>query len=515
MPFRRIRNHGQFARLSAHLIAATALLCLTGSQLVSAQAPPSSSSALQEIESALRMQQYDQAIQQSQAALRESPDDKRVWSLEGMAWAGKASSTEALKAYHHALTLDPRYLPALEGAAQIEYQRRTPAAKPLLLRILAQRPGDPTSNTMLGILEYAAKDCAKAIQHFALGGTVLASQPDALGAYGVCLAQSGHSPEAIPIFQQALNAGSSATATRYNLALAQWKANRPEQALDTLQPLLQSNQESDAVLLAADIDEAMHHTQQAIDLLRKTILANPKNIDAYLAFASLSYDHASMQVGIDIINAGLTQLPNEARLYQVRGVLYIQLAKFDEAAADFERASQLNPRLPMLGTAEGLAASQQHNDAEAIARFRRAVKAQPKDAFTHYLLAEALSQEGPADGTPDSVEEIASAKEACRLDPTMLACHDLLASIYLEFDHPKSAEAEARAALAIDANDPQAIYHLILALRTTVDKAQLASLLKRLAEARAAAHEKEIHDRRFALQEVPQTPAPAEPSSPQ
>ena len=472
-------------------------------QLASAQSSSAGNSGLVAIESALQAQQYDQAIQLSEAELRKTPADKRLWALEGMAWSGKASPGEALKAYNHALTLDRQYIPALEGAAQIEYERRSAAAVSLLQSILAVHPDDPTASTMLGALDYAAKDCEGAIRSFSHGGAVLSSQSAALSAYGACLAQASRFQEAIPRFEQALALSSSTSATRYNLALAQWKVNQPEQALATLQPLLQNGHEHDAILLASDIYESTSHTQSAIDLLRNAILANPRDVDAYLAFASLSYDHASMQVGIDIINAGLTQLPNEARLYQVRGILFIQLALFNEAAADFEKASKLNPRLPMLGTAEALAASQQHNDSEAIAKFRRAVQAQPNDALTQYLLAEALSLKGPPDGSQDAIEEIAAARKACRLAPTMTTCHDLLASIYLQSNNTKQAAEESRIALAIDANDQQAIYHLILALRKTNDKAQLAPLLKRLAEVRSASHEEEIHNRRFALQEVP------------
>ena len=489
-------------------------LTLLALPFASAQSRPDGQ--LLAIEQALRAQQYDQAIQLARSELQKTPNDKRLLTLEGMAWNLKASPAEALKAYNHALTLDPRYLPALEGAAQLEYQRHSPAAKALLQRILALHPEDPTANTMIGFLSYASGDCKAAIPAFARGGGVLASQPATLSAYGTCLAQAGQYQQAISIFQQALDTGADAAVTRYNLALAQWKANNTDQALATLQPLLQDRRQTDAILLAADIYETSNHTQQAIDLLRSAILANPKEVAPYLAFASLSYDHASMQVGIDIINAGLTQLPNEPRLYQVRGILYIQFARFDEAAADFEKASELDPRLPMLGTSQALAASQRHNDREAIAGFRSAVKTQPKDALTHYLLAEALSLEGPPDGSSDAREEITAAQEACRLDPRMTACHDLLAGLYIQSNETGLATQEARAALAIDPNDQQAIYHLILALRKTSDRTQLAPLLKRLAEVRAANHEREIHSGRFALQELPpSTPATSTAANPQ
>jgi tetratricopeptide (TPR) repeat protein len=421
-----------------------------------------------------------------------------------MAYAGKGASSSALDSYQHALALDRTYLPALEGAAQIEYQQRSPAAKPLLLKVLAQLPDDPTSHSMLAFLDYSAKDCPAAIPHFEKGGEVLAKQPIALAAYGACLAEGGHYDQAIPMFQQALRGEPSMEGVRFNLALAQWKANQPQEALSTLQPAIAAARaKNDALLLAADIYESTNETQQAIDLIRKAILTDPTNVDAYLDFADLSYDHGSMQVGIDILNTGLTQLPNEGRLYLARGILYTQLGKFDAATEDFATANRLDPNLTVIGAAEGLVASQQHKPDEALRAFRAAAKAQPKDALTQYLLAEALSQESPHPDSSDYVEEVQAAKLACRLNPSMVAAHDLLATIYLREGGTSLAIEQSKAALAIDPKDRQAIYHLVLALRKTGERDQISALLKQLAALRNETQSEARENKRYQLQEIP------------
>jgi tetratricopeptide (TPR) repeat protein len=238
-------------------------------------------------------------------------------------------------------------------------------------------------------------------------------------------------------------------------------------------------------------------------LLRKAILSDPKNVDAYLDFANLSYDHASMQVGIDILNDGIGQLPNEARLYLVRGILYTQLGKFDEAAEDFETANRLDPKLSVLGAVQGLAASQQHKSVEARTAFRAAARAHPKDALTQYLLAEALSQESPHQGSSDYAEELVAAKRACDLDPSMVAAHDLLATIYLRDGHTSLAIEQSNAALAVDPKDQQAIFHLVLGLRKTGQKDQISALLKRLAALRNATQSEATQSKRYQLQEIP------------
>ena len=464
------------------------------------------------IANALRNRDFAQALSLSQTALARQPGDYRIWTLRGMATAAMGNLPQALSAYQHALQLAPAYLPALEGAAQSEFQMGHDAARPLLLRVLAQRPDDPTSHAMLGVLDYRKNNCADAVDHFQRAAGVMAGQPGALTEYGSCLAILKHDEDAVAAFAEALSVDPTKREARYNLALAQWNAHHAEDALATLQPLIETTPvEQDALALAAEILESKGDTPRAIELLRKAILANPKNVDPYLQFATLSYDHASPQVGIDILNAGLSQLPNEPRLYLVRGVLLTQLGEFTRAAEDFDTASRIDPQLLFLGVAEGLVKSQQHKSAEALAEFRAAVKAHPNEAYAQYLLAEELLEEGRPEGSPEYKEEVEAAKRAVKLDPGLVAAHDLLSTIYLENGHTDLAVEHGRAALALDANDQQAVYHLIVALRKTDQKDQVPALLKRLVELRTNAKTDQMTGNRYRLFEVPTSSSPTLP----
>jgi len=456
------------------------------------------------IASALRDRDFAQALSLSQAALSRRPDDYRIWTLRGMATSGMGNVPQALSAYQHALKLAPTYLPALEGAAQSEFQLGHDAARPLLLSILAQRPDDATSHAMLGVIEYRKKNCADAVDHFQKAAAVIATQPEALTEYGTCLAALKRGQDAVAAFSHALALDPAKHEARYNLALAQWDAQLSEDALATLQPLIEATPvEEDALALAAEILETKGDTDHAIELLRKAILANPKSVDSYVQFATLSYDHASPQVGIDIVNIGLAQLPDEPRLYLVRGVLLTQLGEFARAAEDFDRASRIDPQLSFLGVAEGLVKSQQHRSKEALAEFRAAVKAHPNDAFAQYLLAEALLEEGKPEGSPEYKEELEAATRAVKLDPRLVTAHDLLSGLYYERGQADLSIEQSRASLALDPNDQQAVYHLILVLRSAGDKEQVAALLKRLVEIRARPQADESGKTRYRLYEHP------------
>src|SRR4051794_20664242 len=74
------------------------------------------------IESALREHDYQNAVQLAQSAAQQSPKNPRLWALQGIALSGLGRRHDALVAYNRALAISPDYLPALEGAAELEYQ---------------------------------------------------------------------------------------------------------------------------------------------------------------------------------------------------------------------------------------------------------------------------------------------------------------------------------------------------------------------------------------------------------
>jgi cytochrome c-type biogenesis protein CcmH/NrfG len=107
------------------------------------------------ISSALRSGQFDQALQQLlQPELQQNPRNAQLWALDGIALSGKGDKKNALSAFRHALGISPDYLPALEGAAQIEYDSGDKDAVSLLQHILQLRPHESTSHAMLASLAY-------------------------------------------------------------------------------------------------------------------------------------------------------------------------------------------------------------------------------------------------------------------------------------------------------------------------------------------------------------------------
>jgi tetratricopeptide (TPR) repeat protein len=455
------------------------------------------------IEAALREHDFESAIRLAESAIQQSPRNPKLWTLEGIALSGAGRQQEALKAYDSALAISPDYLPALEGAAELEYQAESKRAMPLLEKIVKLRPDDPTANAMLGVLKYKQHDCAAAAKHFRIASRIISSQPAALAQYGSCLMDLDKAEDALPVFQQLLDSNPNDPHARYNLAVVQVAGQKPKDAIETLQPLLAAEQPDPDVLdLASSAYEESGDTPKAVALLRQAIVIDPKRIKYYLDFATLSFNHQSFQVGVDMIDVGLNQNPNAAQLLVARGVLLIQLGQYEKAEADFAKANELDPSQSSGAVAEGLAQIQQSNLDQALTTVRAQLHDHPKDAFLHYLEAETLFQQGPDPGTPQFNSAIEAVSRAVQLKPDFVLAHDLLGNLYLKAGETEKSIVQSRRALQENPSDQEALYHLIQALRKNKDpKGELPALVKRLAEVRQQSRSTEAAQNRYKLYE--------------
>jgi tetratricopeptide (TPR) repeat protein len=463
-----------------------------------------------EITAALRARDFSTALQLLQPALQHSPNSAQLWTLQALAYSGKGQQKDALAAFRSALKISPDYLPALEGSAQLEYDSGTTAAVPLLQHILRLRPNDPTTHAMLAVIAFKKGDCALAVQHFAQSGSLMDSQPGALQEYGACLMEVKQADKAINVFQRILASHPNDPRARRSLATAQLSAGQAQDAIATLQPLLEAGSpDVKGMQLAAAAYEANKDTPNAVKILHEAIVKEPHNVALYVDFANIAMTHQSFQTGIDMINAGLNLEPKAAELYLARGVLYVQLADYEKAEADFEKAEQLDPHQTLSAAAQSMVAEERNqNDPDrALATVRSKLVKKPGDAFLWYLEAAILAEKAPNPGSAEFQQAMQSGKKAVGLQPSLSAAHNVLAKLYLQAGQVAPAIKECRLVLREHPADQTALYRLVLALRKTNDKTEIPDLLKRLAKARQDATREEVEYNRYKLvtEQGPQT----------
>ena len=286
-------------------------------------------------------------------------------------------------------------------------------------------------------------------------------------------------------------------------------AHNPQDALATLEPLLQGgNADAETLELASKAYEDSKDTPQAVSALRQAILLEPENVNLYLDFANLCFAHDSFQVGVDVVSDGIGLQAKAAPLYFARGVLYVQLAEYEKGQADFEKAYELDPSQSLSSAAQGLAAAQENDLDRALAKVQASLARKPNDAILLYLQADILAQKGAEPNTPEFQTAMRSARQAVALQPALGAARGVLATLYLQEGQYEEAIEQCRKALQSDPKDRTAVYHLIQALRKTVNNAEIPDLLKRLALLRQQAAKETSERYQYKLVEDDTPPKP-------
>jgi tetratricopeptide (TPR) repeat protein len=451
--------------------------------------------------SALKQNDYSEALRLTQAELSRYPTSPQLWTLRAMAFSGKGKTEDALQAYENALKLSPDYLAALEGVSQMLYKDQSQRAVPFLKHIVQLNPEDQVAHAMLGSLAFARGDCAIAVEYFEKSRDQIGTQQSAMLEYGICLAEINQTEKSISILQSLLASDSNNIAARRSLAAIQLKIEKPKDAIETLSPLLETgNIDSLTSQLAAAVYEANQDTPRAVQILHDAIERDPRNVDLYTDFANMAFAHQSFQAGVEMVSVGLKAQPRSATLYLARGVLYAQLALYDKAEADFEKAEELDPHQAFSAAASGLMAEKgTAYTNQGLADLRHKLAKDPNDVFLWSLEASLLSESAPAPGTPEFSEAMHAAKQAIKLDPASSSAYDVLGKLYEQTGSTDEAIRQCRNALRYNPRDQTALYHLIMMLRKRDRDNEIPGLLKRLAELRQDATRQEAERNRYKL----------------
>ncbi len=472
-----------------------------GLLLLSTAVAQSSADRNSQIAAALGEEQYDKALVMLRVALQQASADPQLWTMQGVAYNGKGDGKEALSSFRHAVKLSPDNVPALQGAAQIEYDQGDAAGIPILEHLLLLHPDDLTSHGMLAVLDYQQGRCGAAVAHFEKAVSLFESRVPALHAYGTCLVKLKQLDAAADVFKKSLALKPEDPRERQVLASVQLMSHQPELAVATLSPLLSNKPDASSLELASAAYEEAHDTDKAVEALRQAILLEPQNVNLYVNFAAVSATHQSFQIGINVVNDGINLQPKAAPLYFARGVLYVQLAEYDRAQADFDKAYELDPNQSLSIAAQGLAAAQQNDLASALAGVEEKLARRPGDPILLYLRADILAQQGLELGSTEFRTAMRSATQAVKLRPTLGPARSVLAKLFLQNGQFAEAAEQCRKALELDPKDQTAVYHLIQALRKTDQRGEVPELLKRLATLRQKATNEEREQYRYKLVE--------------
>ena len=413
-------------------------------------------------------------LEQIELGLKQQPSNPRLLAARGLALERLNRDQDALQSFEKSLAISPKFLIALEGAAEITYRTHDPKTTDYLSRILQQDPQNAAAHGMAGALAFEEHDCPAANRHFAAAEPALNDNPLALAQWGECLLAEDEAHLATKQLGQSLRLRPQDKTVSYNLALALHLDHHDEEALEITKTLAA---DSDVLNLVGSIYAGQDKVADAIAAFRKATELDPKNEQNYIDLASLCLDHQSFDIAADIVNVGIANIPDSAALYTLRGAIAAQTSNIEQSAADFERANRLKPDASYGDVGLSLLLGQQSQLDEAIAVIRSRLERAPNDAKLNFLLADLLMRKSGDAQESGQDEARRLLMKAVRLQPDFAKAHAALGKLLLKSGQVDAAIVELKVALEKEPNDRVALNQYVLAL----------TRLHRTEEARAAA----------------------------
>ena len=452
---------------------------------------------------ALRSKRYEQALDLLKPLVESGSDDPRAWTLHGMALAAAGQPKQSLASYRKALDLEPNYLPALQGAAEIEYRSRDSQAKARLEKILALQPDNATAHGMLAAIFFEQEDCASAVGHFAKIGAATNRNAVALSQYGQCLFLVQRPDEAAKVFRQLMAAQQGDKSARYNLGLSLYETRHYSEAIEALLPLADTTKpDSDVLSLIADAYEANQETPSALSTLQKAVELYPREERHYIGLAELCSQHGAYDLGLEILSVGTKNIPGSSRIPTMQGVIHAQLGRYEEAEVAFQRAAQLSPDQEPAALGLTVAMQQTGRLLESIELLRKQVEKNPNEATAQLMLGQALIKNGAEPGQEDFDEAQAALRRSVELKPDVAVARVELGKLYLKAGDLDGAIAHLQQALTLDPSQRTATYQLMFALRKAGRPQEAAALARRVRAQLQRERAEEVERNRYQLVKV-------------
>jgi len=442
------------------------LLCLPGA-------------AADSLASALSTGRFQDALRMADSLLKSHPRDARLWTAKGLALSGLARDKESIASFDRALQLDQNFLPALKGASEAAYRSRDPRAATYLGSLLRLEPTSGAGHAMAAVLAFEANDCRGAVEHFEKSRGQVSGNDLASSQFGHCLLELGRPEEAVRVFESLLLSNPAHSNARYNLAVAQLQARQPAAAITTLGPLFSSIDPGMLNLLAA-AQVAAGKIEAAISSLRQAARMDPRDERNYLDLAILCQKHDSLDVAREVLDVGLRNIPASARLHAMRGALYAQMAEFDKATADFDRAAELQPDQAYASMGLSVLLSQTGRVEGATKLLREKLAFAPHDPTLNYLLADSLLREGVTPQLPGFSDARDALQRAIRAKPDFARAHAALGTLYLRQGDAGRAAQELETALRLDPDSRVALSQLMTAWRKMGREQEATAVANRL-----------------------------------
>jgi tetratricopeptide (TPR) repeat protein len=222
-----------------------------------------------------------------------------------------------------------------------------------------------------------------------------------------------------------------------------------------------------SVLTRCLLGEALLHTKQpyrAVAQYRKAVALAPQHAPAHVGLGKAHFDRGDFKDAITHLQTALEIDPHNDSKGEIAAQLDMAIARDKELEEEVDRRKTEAEAKPLNAAAlyrYGVALRKSHDFTGAIAEFRKAVKADPKDVPACDALAEALYDSGNFD------EALAQFRRGIDLEPKAIARMEHVAALLRLVNDLSGAIAELKRISEIDYSNPKRLHKLGLALAET------------------------------------------------
>ena len=249
---------------------------------------------------------------------------------------------------------------------------------------------------------------------------------------GTALTRQGRFKEAIPHLMAARGRVRNDYALEFNLSLCYVGLGEYKKAIEVLDTLRrQGHENADVENLLAQAYIGNGNRSDALAALERGAAISPQNEKLFTFVADACTDKQDFGLGLKVVEIGLRNLPQSARLHYERGKFLTQLDQFDRARMDLELASKLGQgsEIGYLSAAyENLLGG---NIPEALRIAREGRKQGIQNPALLVILGNALLRFGIVPGQPEFAEAQDALEESVAEHPNDAASQIALGQVYL------------------------------------------------------------------------------------
>ncbi|MCU1296488.1 MAG: hypothetical protein JWO91_766, partial [Acidobacteriaceae bacterium] len=385
--------------------------------------PSGQADAFQRGLTALKDNQYTDALEELTAAEREHPNDPRVHNFRGIALARLGQNTEAAAEYHKAIHLDPRMEDAYRNLGYLEWtERQLEPAREALERTVQLSPTDSYAHYYLGRVELEAQRYSHAIQELQTSRVPLPADADfsiQLTTGYIALGRREDARKSLAhLVTLPLNDAQSIQVASMLLAIHQNEAaiNLVQQLSTRSSPVAPSWQAFDLALvylLAGNDQKAVDQAHAYAESLPQAASKSAESAQAWsligIACAHLSQGEQSVHA----LRQAATLAPGEEEHWLNLSRELMELSRYSEAISAVQDGLAVDPKSYALHLRLGAAQLAAGHYAKAESVFRDLVAAGDPLPTGYIGLAQVLLRTGRAE---EAASELADAQRKLGLN---------------------------------------------------------------------------------------------------